>query len=132
MCPEITPDFSEVSEVNNEPIPSGVYKTQVLAAEQKTSEKGQQYISWKLNIVGAEGDLAKFNNQWIFHSTMCEGKAANMLKKFYKAAMGEDLTGAFDTEQLLGKEVQVVVEQRFNDDGTVNRWPNVKSVMGLQ
>ena len=31
-----------------------------------------------------------------------------MLQQFYKAATGQALTGAFDTEQLMGK--QIVVE----------------------
>ena len=132
MCPEITPDFSEaVESASGEPIPNGVYRTRITDSVVKESKRGQKYISWKLNIVGADGELARWNNWPVYHSTMLEGKGAGMLKQFYKAALGEEPTGAFDTEMLLGKEVVVAVEQGFAADGTPYKFPNVKSVQAV-
>lgn len=125
--PTITPDFSEAVEFA--PLPNGTYKTRVVGAEIKTSQAGNQYVNWKLSVFGAEGDLEQHNNSSIFHSTMISGRGAGMLKSFVKAATGEEPTGQFDTEALIGREVEVTVETGINPlTGETKRWPDVKGV----
>ena len=129
---EIIPDFTEAFD-NDTPIVDGTYNVRVVGSEQKVSKKGGQYISWNLNIFGAEGDFSKFNNRSLYHTTMLAGPGAGMLKQFWKAATGEvPETGvALDTDVLMGKELAVTLTGGFMPDGTVSRWPNVKSVSAI-
>src|SRR4030067_51582 len=115
----ITPDLSQAVESNDDTtIPNGVYKVRVDSGEVKITAAGEQRISWKLAIFGAEGELARFNNWKVFHSTMCVGKGAGMLKQFYTACTGTDLAGSFEMEELYGKELQVTVVNKTNPAGT--------------
>lgn len=128
----ITPELSEAVDTPSEPIPPGVYKVRIEDAEVKQTKAGTgSYLSWKLKIFGAEGDHAKYNNWPVFYSTMTSGKGAGMLKALYKAALGQELTGQFDATELFGREVQVAIAQRRDQDGNVSRWPDVKSVKAL-
>jgi hypothetical protein len=128
----ITPDLSQAVEVNDDTtIPNGVYKVRVESGEVKQTQAGEQRISWKLSIFGAEGELTRFNNWKVYHSTMISGKGAGMLKQFYKACAGRDLTGSFELEELYGKEVQVTVVNKTNADGTVSKYPDVKGIKPL-
>lgn len=127
---QITPDFSQASD--DTPVPPGVYSARVTGSEIKTSQAGNDYISWKLQLYGAEGELAPVNNRVVFHTTMISGKGAGILKSFQKACLGNAIEGAFDTDQLLGKEVQVTLTQGLMPDGAVSPWPNVKAVKALQ
>lgn len=128
----ITPDLSQAVEVSDDAqIPNGVYKVRVESGEVKQTQAGEQRISWKLSIWGAEGELTRFNNWKVFHSTMISGKGAGMLKQFYKACTGADLTGSFNLEDLYGKEVQVTVVNKTNPDGTPSKFPDVKGIKPL-
>ena len=127
----ITPDFSTAVETNNDPIPAGTYKVRVEEVEQKTTKAGEPRLSWKLKIFGAEGELAKYNNWPVYHSTMLVGKGAGMLKSFYKAAMGSEPTGPFDATTLYGKELEVTLVQRVQPDGTPSPWPDIKAIKAL-
>jgi hypothetical protein len=128
----ITPDLSQAVESSDDvQIPDGVYKVRVESAELKDTQRGEKRLNWKLRIWGAEGDLTRFNNWTVYHSTMIEGKGAGMLKSFYKACTGTDLTGAFDFTELYGKELQVTVVNKKNADGTPSKFPDVKSIKPL-
>lgn len=130
MCPPIiTPDFSEAQEL--EPIPTGVYNARIVDVEQKTAKSsGNTYLKWKLQLFGAEGDLAKYNNWPVFYNTMTSGKGAGMLKQFAKAVLKEVPT-QLDTDAFLGKEVQISLQQGKDQDGNPSTWPEVKSVKAL-
>jgi len=62
---------------------------------------------------------------------MLAGKGAFGIKDLYRAAMKEELTGAFDTDMLLGKEVKLTLAAGMQQDGTPSRYPEVKSVTGI-
>lgn len=123
--PIISPDFSEASE--SQPIPAGTYKTRITDCEIKTSRKGSKYLNWKLSIFGAEGEYANHNNRPVFMATMLDGKGAGRLKELARAALGT-VPQTWDTDQFLGKEIEVVLAERRNEDGTVNNFPDVKTV----
>jgi len=131
--PTITPDFSEAMDLDN-PVTPGVYKTRITKAEMKKANKtGADYVSWKLDIFGAEGSLATFNNRVVFHNTMIDGKGSDGLRKLFKAATGEELQSgqSVDTEVILGREIEVTLATRVMPDGTVSAWPDVKAVRAI-
>lgn len=127
--PIITPDFSEA--VENTPIPSGVYKARISDCTQKTSKAGNAMLDWKLTIFGAEGEYAKQNNRPVFMNTMLSGPGAFRLKDLAKAALGEVPT-QIDTDNFLGKEVEITVASRLQEDGTPSNFPDVKAVRSLR
>lgn len=108
----VTPDFSEIKE----DVGPGTYNGIIKKSEVKEWPKGGQYINWEIETYGEKE--TKNNGRRIFHKTSLTGKGSFMLQKFYRAATGQTLTGAFDTDQLLGKQVQVLVV-----DGTRNGEP---------
>jgi hypothetical protein len=125
---QITPDFSEASE--SSPIPAGVYKARITACEQKTSQRsGNAYLNWKLTIFGADGELKRQNNRLLFLATVLNGPGAGRLMDLYKAATGAKPSGPFDTDELIGKEVEVVVVERIDaTTGQPSNFPDVKTV----
>lgn len=132
--PIITPDFSEASE--SSPVPAGVYKARITGVEEKSTgpnskNPGSPYLNWKLTIFGAEGDFARQNNRILFMMTMLSGGGAGRLKDLAKAALGS-VPEPFDTDLLMGKEIEVVVAERFNQDGTPSNFPDVKKVMPVR
>lgn len=130
MCPIITPDFSEAQETGGT-IPPGLYKARIVEAEQKTSKNGNPYLNWKMQIFGAEGDLAKYNNWPFYYMTMTSGRAAGNLRDLCQAALGE-VPAPLDTDLLLGKEVVVALTQELDQEGNPSKWPRVKSVRKIQ
>jgi len=99
----ITPDFSEIKE----DVTAGTYKVMVKKGEVKEWPNGGQYVNWELETFGEAEP--KNNGRRIFHKTSVSGKGAFMLQQFYRAAVGAALSGAFDTEQLVGKQLAVTV-----------------------
>jgi hypothetical protein len=97
----VVPDFSEVAEA----ITPGTYKCIVKKGDVKEWPNGGAYVNWELETVG-EAD-PKNNGRRIFHKTSLSGKGAFMVQQIYQAAVGQALTGKFDTEQLVGKTVVV-------------------------
>jgi hypothetical protein len=124
----ITPDFNEAQEQDQ--IPAGVYNARVNGVEQKTSKAGAAYLSWKLVIYGAEGEYARQNNRPVFLTTMTSGKGAGILKSFIKATIGT-VGASFNTDDLLGKELQITLVSRNKPDGTPG-WPEVKAMKAIQ
>jgi hypothetical protein len=102
----ITPDFSEIKE----DVVPGTYKGIIKKGEVKEWPNGGQYVNWEVETYGETE--AKNNGRRIFIKTSVSGKGAFVLQKLYKAATGEPLTGKFDTEQLVGKQVEVDMAER--------------------
>lgn len=114
-------DFSEIQDE----VTPGTYKGVIKKGEVKAWPSGGQYVNWEIETYG-ETD-AKNNGRRIFHKTSVSGKGAFMLQRLYKAATGQTLTGAFDTEQLVGKNVEVVVVDGVRD-GQPTGYVEVKAV----
>jgi len=104
----VTPDFSEVAEE----ITPGTYKVRVKKGEVKEWPSGGQYINWELETYGEKEP--KNNGRRVFYKTSTTGKGAFMLQRMYKAAVGQPLTGPFDTEILVGKNLEVEVVDGIN------------------
>lgn len=119
----IKPDFTEVPEQ----IGPGTYKGQVRTAAIKEWPSGDSYIEWVLETV--QESNPKNNGRRIFHRTSTSGKGAFQLQKFYKAATGQALTGQFDTDQLIGKIVELTIEDGMDKKtGVPTGYTNVKDV----
>lgn len=109
-------DFTEVQDQ----VDPGVYKVRI--KEVKTGEwQGKdgkpdtKFLNWYLETW--DEPEQKNNGRIIFHKTPYTGKGAFRLQEFYKAVLGEKLTkesSSFDTEMLLGKELEVTVIDGFN------------------
>lgn len=120
----VRPDFSEIQEE----ITAGTYKGVIKKGDVKEWPNGGQYVNWEIETYG-EAD-SKNNGRRIFHKTSTSGKGAFMLQKLYRAATGQALTGQFDTEQLVGKnvEVQVIDGVRNGEPTGYTEVKNVKAV----
>jgi len=119
----VQPNFDEVQ---SEIIP-GEYRVRIVGAEQGTWEKEGRtttFVKWTLETT--DESEPKNNGRKIFERTAVNGKGAFRLQRLYKAATGESLAGAFDTEQLLGKELKVAVEL------DAKGYTNVKSFAAIQ
>lgn len=127
--PQVVPDFSEAVEAA--PIPDGVYSARVIGSEIKTSRAGNDYVKWKLQVFGAEGDLTPINNRVVYHNTMLAGPGSGILKSFQKAIVGRVIEAGFDTDEFLGKEAQVTLVTTLDDNGEKRLWPEVKAVKAL-
>ncbi len=97
----IKPDFSEIQDQ----VTPGTYRCIVKRGEVKEWPNGGQYVNWMMETYGETE--SKNNGRTIFHKTSTTGKGAFTLQQMYRAALGQQLTGAFDTEQLVGKQVAV-------------------------
>jgi hypothetical protein len=115
----VKPDFTEVADE----VTAGVYRDVITRGEVKEWPSGGHYVKWELQTVG-ETD-PKNNGRKIFVSTSASGKGAFMLQRIYKAATGQALTGPFDTEQLVGKQVEVQLVT--NDKG----YSDVKAIRAV-
>ena len=123
----VTPNFDEIQDE----VAPGVYKCTVKKAEKKAWPNGGEYINWQLETYGESEP--KNNGRAVWHKTALSGRGAFVLQKFYRAATGEMLTGAFDTEQLLGKRVEVEVVAGVNrTTGEASGYNEVKSVKAVQ
>lgn len=129
--PQITVDLSEAVEMGG--VVPGVYSARISGCEQKIAKtSGATYLKWELTIFGAEGELSRFNNHKAWYNTMTSGKGAGMLKNLVKSATGEEIAGDFDTDNLLGKEVQLTLVEGKNQQGEPSGYPEVKAVKPLQ
>lgn len=122
----VQPDFSDVADT----VTAGTYRTVIKKGEVKDWPNGGKYINWELETVG-EAET-KNNGRRIFHKTAIQGKGAFMLQQIYQAAVGQPLTGQFDTEQLVGKTVVVEVADGVTREGTPTGYTEVKKVKRVQ
>ncbi len=109
----IQPDFSDIQDA----VGPGTYKVMIKKGEVKEWPSGGKYVNWEMETFG-ETDM-KNNGRRVFHKTSTSGKGAFMLQQIYRAAVGQTLTGSFDTEQLVGKQVAIeVVDGVRNGEAT--------------
>lgn len=122
----VQPDFSEIQE----DVAPGTYKGVIKKGEVKEWPSGGQYVNWEIETYGEAN--AKNNGRRIFYKTSVSGKGAFMLQKFYRAATGSTLTGQFDTEQLVGKRVEIELVEGVNrSTGAPTGYNDVKSVRAV-
>lgn len=122
----VKPNFDDLVEQ----VGPGEYKVRI-----KSSKVGQwpgrdgrsptTYIAWTMETFGE--DLAENNGRYVFHNTPIEGKGIFRLKNFFKAALGEELTGEFDRTSLYGRELQIVIAPQKN----APQYNEVQSVSSL-
>jgi len=117
----VTPDFSEIQEE----IKPGTYKARIRKGDIKAWPSGDSYVNWELETYG-ESD-PKNNGRRTFYKTNVSGKSAFILQRFYKAAMGQPLTGQFDTESLVGRQVEIEVVDGVKN-GVPTGYTDVKTV----
>lgn len=124
--PLITPNFDESADLG-----PGNYKTRITGVEVGASKSSNTPMAtWELEVFDAA--IPAQNGQRIKHRTMLAGKGVFGIKDLYRAALKEELKGPFDTDMLLGKEVQVtLVEGRPQQNGDPSRFPEVKTVTGI-
>lgn len=120
----VKPSFDEVQD---EVVP-GTYRGVIKKGDLKEWPSGGQYINWEIETYG-EAE-SKNNGRRIFHKTATSGKGAFMLQKFYRAATGQALTGQFDTEQLVGKNVEIQIVDGVRD-GQPTGYTEVKAVRAV-
>ncbi len=126
----LTPDFSEVKDS----VGPGTYRVRVKAAtlDKWETEKGTTpYVNWQLETFG-ESD-AKNNGRTVFHKTPIKGGGAFKLADLYKAATGQILNPkapSFDTDMLLGREVEIEVIDGMRN-GQPTGYTEIKRVRSL-
>lgn len=130
---QIMPDFSEALEGDREPIPVGKYPARIMGVEAKESQNGNPYLNWKYEIFGCEGELTGLNGRTVFGMTMISGPGSFRLKQLLEAT-DTDQDQPFDTDDLIGAEVELTLSQRSvaRQDGTTAVYPDVKSISKWQ
>lgn len=122
----ITPDLSEATK----PISAGTYPTRIVECEPTESKAGKKMLKWALEIFDAED--SDLNGKRVYTRTMLEGKGIFKTQEIYKAATGENLENAFDTDMLVGKEVVANVIDGTDMNGNPSGYPEVKAVSALK
>lgn len=125
MANLVTPDFSEVKDN----VGPGTYNVRITGYKLGEWQSGTKFINWEAETFNEEDE--KNNGRKIFHRTPIEGKGAFLLQGFYKAAMKEELDGAFDPEMLCGKELSMTVVDGTDKQGNPSGYTEVKTVKPL-
>ena len=111
------------AEVRNfAPVKAGTYFMKVETSEEKTSEKGNAYINWRLSFVDPADRLQGLNGQPlkgmpgnIFYRTMLAPEQQWKLRAIVECALGS--WRDFDENELYGKEVTCIVgEEEYQGD----------------
>lgn len=100
----MTPDFTQ----EYKPLTPGNYTARVSAYKPGVSQKNEQYIKWKLEIMGMSGET-------IENVTMLEGRGAGLLKHFLKSCDGVYDGGPFDPDSYIGSRIGIEVGEREYD-----------------
>lgn len=112
---------AEVSQFN--PVKASTYQMKIVGSEQKSSDKGNDYIQWTLAFVDAPDQLMGIDGQplkglpsQVRLITMLGAELQWKLRGIVEAALGS--WRDFDEDELYGKEVEVKVsEDEF--EGTI-------------
>ena len=119
----VQPNFDEIKDEVGE----GTYRVRIVKGEPGTYPKsGTPYVNWQLSTMD-ESD-PKNNGRTIFYKTPIAGRGAFLTQKFYRAVTGEQVSGAFDTEQLYGKECVVTLAEGTDKDGNPSGYMDVRAV----
>lgn len=129
--PIITPDFTEVETRPQWTTPEGTFKARIFDAQETTSKEGNPYIKWTLKLFGCEETAAQWNDLTVFYNTPTTGKGAFRLQNLMKAIQGDARSVPFDTQDYLGKEIQVLLVKRVMPDGSISKYPDVKTVSAI-
>lgn len=125
MAPLISPDFSQVVELK-----PGTYKARFTDCQTKQSAKGDTYLNWKLEVFG--NDDTALNGKGFTHNTMVTGPGARNFRTLVRATVDANYEGGpIETDQILGKEVQVVLKQGKDRDGNPSDFPEVSTMTRL-
>lgn len=122
----VTPDMSDAIER----IPAGVYSARVTEYKPTTSKNNVPMGQWKMEIFDSE----EWNNRVFTYRTMHAGRGIFTLDNLFKAATGNGIDRKnpnFDSEQIVGVELQVVLVNGQNQDGSASDYPEVKSIVKL-
>lgn len=119
----IQPNFEE-----QQGVPPGIYRARFASCEQKTGKtSGKPYLNWKLVI---EHSNPNIHGQWVFLMTGLTGKGATIIREIVRATIDENYeSGPIDTDAINGFPVEIRVEQGFNQDGSVSKYPAVTEIM---
>ena len=117
---KFTPNFDDVMEQ----IPPGEYNARIMDFEQKVSKSGNDYLNWKAEIFGSSD--TKCNGKHIYFITMLSGPGAVNLKTLLKITI-DYKGGEFDANDLMGKDISVILTENRDDQGNLRAFPNVKS-----
>ena len=110
--PKYSPDFSQ----EFKPLVPGSYTAIVKSYEEKTSQKGDIYLQWVLEVV--ESDYA---GGQIWLNTMMSGRGAGMIKHFLKTCDGVYDGGPFEADDYINSRVGIeVVEREYNGKKMMN------------
>lgn len=120
----ITPDFGEITNIT-----AGTYKVRVVDSEEKTSQAGNTYLRWTLEVFGA--DKPANNGARLYLSTPISGKGAFRLAELLKATTGE-LPTSFDPQNLHGRECTALVVDGKTASGEPSGYMEVKAVSPLR
>ena len=111
--PIINPDLSEVK--SQGPIEPGVYRAKILEVDYKTSGKGNPMIVPKIEVEVGQDDKRTRNAYLVI-----TGAGAYGFEQLLRATGFDDIADAyqdkdaqkpaFDTDQLIGQELQVQIE----------------------
>lgn len=122
----VKPDFSETKDE----VTAGTYKGTIVAGNLKDWPNGGSYVEWQIETFDSPDP--KNNGRKIFHKTSISGPGAFTLQQLYKAAMGTEPGGEFDTEMLHGRKVIVDVVAGVNrKTGEPTGYTEVKKVRPL-
>lgn len=116
----------DLTQANNDPIPSGTYLAKVVKAEEKESQKGNAYINWEFDIISDDSEI---DGRKFWCATVTAGKGAFKLKELLEA-LGMDLDGleSIDPDEFLGMEVKVTLGIRsYEQDGQMRESNEAKA-----
>jgi hypothetical protein len=98
------------------PVKAGTYLMKIIKHEEKTSEKGNQYIKWQLQFVdapdrllGIDGQALKGAPGSVFFNTMLNPDQQWNLRAIVEGALGQWCD--FEPNELYGKEITCVISE---------------------
>ena len=121
----VQPNFDEIKDE----VGPGTYKVRVVKGEPGEWQSGTKYVAWTLSTT--DEAEAKNNGRMVFYRTPTSGKGAFILQRFYKALTGEQIQGAFDTEQLYGRECVITVADGKDKEGNATGYTEVVAVKSV-
>lgn len=120
--PEVLPNFSEVNEFEN--LADGTYPVRVFGVEGRKTKDGTPYLNWTLKVFDSPEPRA--NGRIIFHNTPISGQYAYILRNFLKAANPEYPGGKFDTDDFIGRALEVTIKNKPDPKtGAPSKYPSV-------
>jgi len=109
-----------------ENVDPGWYVAKVVGAEVKQNkDKSGEYINWELEINEPDSE---FDGQKLWHITSLKDNALPMLKRFLEACDFAWGAKGFTTEEVLGCELEVKVEQENYEGKARDRIVQVRSL----